>query len=141
MSRLVRFLSSPDPSPPPRSPKRVSITIRPRTNALRPHPRPLCVPLEELQTRRTGVSSIDLADIQTQDAHAGVVRNYTAPTPPQAPVLPTDLAAELSKFDAEEPSLGAAPVAVKSSSEEAGEGAAEYLSFLEKDLPSEEAHH
>jgi len=80
---------------------------------------------------------------QAKDAHAGVVRNYTAPTPPQAPALPTDLAAELSKFDAEEPTIGATSAAKStgSSTEEVGEGAQEFLAFLEKDLPKEEAHH
>ena len=70
------------------------------------------------------------------------MRNYTAPSPPKAPALPTDLAAELSKFDAEEPVIGSTAQAdTKStgSGSEEGEGAAEYLAFLEKDLPK--AHH
>lgn len=80
---------------------------------------------------------------QAKDAHAGVVRNYTAPTPPQAPALPTDLAGELSKFDAEEPTIGAsaAKSTPASTTEDAGEGAQEFLAFLEKDHPKEEAHH
>ena len=71
------------------------------------------------------------------------MRNYTAPSPPKAPALPTDLAAELAKFDSEEPVIGstatASPAAHKG--EEGGESAEEYLAFLEKDLPKAEAHH
>lgn len=77
---------------------------------------------------------------QTKDAHNGHVRNYTAPTPPKAPVLPTDLAGELSKFDSEEPTFtAAAPKAAAPT--EGGEGADEFLAFLEKDKPSADAHH
>ncbi|CAD6565430.1 MAG: hypothetical protein TREMPRED_001277 [Tremellales sp. Tagirdzhanova-0007] len=81
---------------------------------------------------------------QTQDAAASHVRKYTAPSPPKAPTLPSDLAAELSKFDAEEPVIGsAASETSKSASaglDTGGEGAADYLAFLEKDVPKE-AHH
>ena len=79
---------------------------------------------------------------QAKDAAAGSVRNYTAPTPPKAPALPTDLAAELSKFDAEEPTIGATSTkAATTSTEDSGEGAQEFLAFLEKDHPKADAHH
>jgi len=56
--------------------------------------------------------------------------------------LPTDLAAELSKFDAEEPTIGATSTkAAAPSTEESGEGAQEFLAFLEKDYPKVDAHH
>lgn len=80
---------------------------------------------------------------QAKDAHASVVRSYSAPATPTAPALPTDLAAELSKFDATEPTLGNKPAgaaAPQQSSEEHGQSAAEYLKFLEADLPKEEHH-
>lgn len=74
------------------------------------------------------------------DAHVGSVRSFAAPKAPSAPSLPTDLASELSKFDAEEPTIGgSAPKTVASS--EGGESVEEYLAFLEKDLPKADAHH
>lgn len=83
--------------------------------------------------------------IQAKDAHVGVVKSYTAPASPQAPSLPSDLSAELSKFDATEPTLASAPAAATQDvSADAGEGnagAKEYLAFLEKDLPKADAHH
>jgi len=81
---------------------------------------------------------------QAKDAHVGVVKSYTAPASPQAPSLPSDLSAELSKFDATEPALASAPAATQDVSADAGEGnagAKEYLAFLEKDLPKADAHH
>jgi F-type H+-transporting ATPase subunit h len=60
--------------------------------------------------------------------------------------LPSDLTAELSKFDATEPVLASASttadVTTSATAEEgvAG-GAKEYLEFLEKDLPKADAHH
>ncbi|ORX34419.1 ATP synthase complex subunit H-domain-containing protein [Kockovaella imperatae] len=81
------------------------------------------------------------APAQTKDAHVGNVRNYTAPSPPKAPVLPSNLAEELSKFDAEEPTLGASSTeATASSTEEQGESAQDYLNFLEADHPKKEHH-
>ncbi|KAK1926466.1 ATP synthase complex subunit H-domain-containing protein [Papiliotrema laurentii] len=77
---------------------------------------------------------------QAKDAHVGVVRNYNAPTPPQAPALPSDLHGELAKFDAQEPVIGSSskPVAA---TVDGGESAEEYLAFLEKDYPKVDAHH
>ncbi|WVQ76827.1 hypothetical protein IAR50_006501 [Cryptococcus sp. DSM 104548] len=77
---------------------------------------------------------------KSADAHKGAVRSFTAPQAPTAPSLPTDLASELSKFDAEEPALGATAKKASTTSE-ASEGVEEYLAFLEKDLPKAEAHH
>ena len=79
---------------------------------------------------------------QAKDAHVGVVRNYTAPTPPQAPTLPSNLADELSKFDAEEPVFaGSSEEATTSGHDEGGENAAQFLTFLEADMPEEKEHH
>jgi F-type H+-transporting ATPase subunit h len=78
---------------------------------------------------------------QAKDAHASVVRSYSAPATPSAPALPTDLAAELSKFDATEPTLGnKASAAAAPTSSEDGQSAAEYLKFLEADLPKPDHH-
>ncbi|AFR95157.1 F-type H+-transporting ATPase subunit H [Cryptococcus neoformans C23] len=74
------------------------------------------------------------------DAHVGSVRSFTAPKAPSAPALPTDLASELSKFDAEEPTIGGSAPKTSASSE-GGESVEEYLAFLEKDLPKADAHH
>jgi F-type H+-transporting ATPase subunit h len=71
------------------------------------------------------------------------VKNYSLPPSPKAPSLPADLAAALSEYDAAEPTLAsAAPTkAAASATEDTGSGADEFLNFLEKDLPKEEAHH
>ena len=80
---------------------------------------------------------------QPKDAHVGVVKTYSAPSPPKAPVLPSDLASELSVYNASEPAK--AEVSKKTAtnqSEDIGTGADAYLEFLEQDLPkAEEAHH
>jgi len=78
-----------------------------------------------------------------KDAHVGVVKTYSAPPTPKAPELPSDLAGELSKYDATEPTLAESPKASSSAVEE-GElsgGAKEFLAFLEKDLPKPVHHH
>ncbi|RDB17560.1 hypothetical protein Hypma_001001 [Hypsizygus marmoreus] len=74
-----------------------------------------------------------------KDAHVGVVKSYTLPPTPKAPAIPTDLAAELSAYDAAEPTKAEAVAA--GTAEEGASGADAYLSFLEQDLPKPEAHH
>ncbi|TFK68000.1 hypothetical protein BDN72DRAFT_842403 [Pluteus cervinus] len=74
-----------------------------------------------------------------KDAHVGVVKAYTLPPTPKPPVLPTDLAAELSAYDAAEP--GVAGASAQATTTEAPTGADEFLTFLEQDLPKKEAHH
>ncbi|KAG6829231.1 hypothetical protein H0H92_005233 [Tricholoma furcatifolium] len=75
-----------------------------------------------------------------KDAHVGVVKSYTLPPTPKAPVLPTDLASALAEYDATEPST--APVAqAETTSDNGASGAEAYLEFLEADLPKKEAHH
>jgi F-type H+-transporting ATPase subunit h len=80
---------------------------------------------------------------QPKDAHVGVVKTYSAPPRPKPPILSSDLASELSAYNASEPAK--AEVAKKASashSEDVGAGADAYLEFLEQDLPkAEEAHH
>ncbi|WRT64983.1 uncharacterized protein IL334_001924 [Kwoniella shivajii] len=79
---------------------------------------------------------------KSADAHVGVVKSFNAPKPPTAPTLPSDLAAELSKFDAEEPTIGGSTKAsATTASSTEGESADDYLKFLEKDLPKADAHH
>ncbi|WWC67730.1 uncharacterized protein I206_101642 [Kwoniella pini CBS 10737] len=80
---------------------------------------------------------------KSTDAHVGAVRSYSAPKPPSAPTLPSDLASELSKFDAEEPVIGGSSPksSATTSTTEAGESADDYLKFLEQDLPKKDAHH
>lgn len=72
-----------------------------------------------------------------KDAHVGLVKQYTLPPAPQPPTVPVDLASELAAYDAAEPTK----VAAAAPAEEGASGAEEYLSFLEQDLPKEEAHH
>ncbi|KAL0574449.1 hypothetical protein V5O48_007513 [Marasmius crinis-equi] len=78
-----------------------------------------------------------------QDAHVGLVKQYSAPGAPKAPSLAADLSAELSAYRSSEPSLAEAPASVSSAA--AGEGnisgADAYLDFLEQDLPKREEHH
>lgn len=74
-----------------------------------------------------------------QESAASQVRAFSAPTAPAAPALPTDLAAELAKFDAVEPTLGNNQ-AKKAETAEGGETVEEYLAFLESDLPKAEHH-
>ena len=78
---------------------------------------------------------------QTKDAHVGVVKNYSSPPTPKAPLLPVDLASELTAYDAAEPTI-ANTAAPTSASEESGAGGADaYLAFLEQDLPKPVHHH
>ncbi|TDL27020.1 hypothetical protein BD410DRAFT_741411 [Rickenella mellea] len=77
-----------------------------------------------------------------KDAHVGAVKNINIPHPPEAPAPPTNLAAELSAYDATEPSLAPAPSAKGAVvADEMGTGAKSFLNFLEQDLPRPEAHH
>ena len=77
---------------------------------------------------------------QAQDAHVGVVKAYSIPPVPQPPTLPSDLASELSAYDASEPTVAEAPVTA-SSTEQVTTGADTFLTFLEADLPKDEGHH
>jgi len=79
----------------------------------------------------------------SKDAASAHVRSFTPPSAPKAPTLPSDLAAELAKFDKVEPTLGAtsSKAATSGSAATGGESADEYLSFLEQDLPKKDAHH
>lgn len=68
---------------------------------------------------------------------------FTAPPAPKPPVLPADLASELSAYDAAEPTK-AEVEAVKPtdlSGEQVGGGAEGFLAFLEADVKPAEAHH
>jgi len=78
---------------------------------------------------------------QVKDAHVGAVKKFTLPPSPKSPALPTDLAAELEAYDAQEPTAAAPAVQATSATEEATDGAEEFLAFLEQDLPKVEHHH
>ncbi|KAF7980449.1 hypothetical protein HWV62_38304 [Athelia sp. TMB] len=80
--------------------------------------------------------------IYAKDAHVGAVKNFSAPSPPKAPALPQDLAAELSAYESSEPSKVQATQTTTTHDQTAGSGADGYLAFLEADVPkAEEAHH
>jgi len=78
-----------------------------------------------------------------KDAHVGVVKDFNAPTAPKTPELPSDLAAELSKYESAEPVAAATAESSSSSGslEDHSGGAKEFLAFLEQDLPKASAHH
>ncbi|KAF5329260.1 hypothetical protein D9619_009017 [Psilocybe cf. subviscida] len=78
-----------------------------------------------------------------KDAHVGSVKKLVLPTAPHAPTLPADLASELAAYEATEPTAAdAAPAAQAASTDgEAHAGPAEFLAFLEKDLPKPVHHH
>ena len=81
-----------------------------------------------------------MCDTQAKDAHVGVVKNFSAPPAPKPPVLPADLASELSAYDATEPVVGESKATT--STETVGTGAEQFLSFLEADEPkAADAHH
>ncbi|EUC66041.1 ATP synthase complex subunit H [Rhizoctonia solani AG-3 Rhs1AP] len=83
------------------------------------------------------------APVKAKDAHIGAVKSYTAPSAPSPPSAPTDLASELSKYDATEPTLADAPSTPSPAAQAQGEvGSADaFLAFLEQDVPKAEAHH
>jgi len=101
-------------------------------------------------SRKDFVQELYLRELKTykappapKDAHVGLVKTYSAPSQPKPPVLPSDLASELSAYDASEPTkVEVSGKAATSHTEDVGTGADAYLSFLEQDLPkAEEAHH
>ncbi|KAH9837685.1 ATP synthase complex subunit H-domain-containing protein [Rhodofomes roseus] len=76
-----------------------------------------------------------------KDAHVGVVKQYSMPPTPKPPVVPADLASELSAYDAIEPVDAAPKVADGSAAEQLTMGADTFLAFLEADEPKAEGHH
>lgn len=95
----------------------------------------MCLPISFCTTL------ISTAALQLKDAHVGAVKAFSLPHPPQPPTLPTDFAAELTAYDAAEPTKADEPAAKGSAVEELGQGAEAFLSFLEADVKSAEAHH
>ncbi|KAF8901073.1 ATP synthase complex subunit H-domain-containing protein [Gymnopilus junonius] len=75
-----------------------------------------------------------------KDSAAGSVKKFTPPPRPTPPALPSDLAAELSAYDAAEPTSSSVPAA-QTSTTEGVNGADAFLAFLEQDLPKPVAHH
>jgi len=78
---------------------------------------------------------------QAKDAHVGVVKKYSPPTAPKPPMLPVDLASELSAYDIAEPTLAEKNMVSEAEVENVETGADAYLHFLEQDPPKPEAHH
>nr|GAT52728.1 predicted protein [Mycena chlorophos] len=80
------------------------------------------------------------APVQAKDAHVGVVKTYSMPTAPKAPVLPADLASELSAYDASEPTTSQADAKAAAPAASLADGGAEaFLEVLEADVHDE--HH
>ena len=77
---------------------------------------------------------------QAKDAHVGVVKQYSLPPTPKPPVVPADLASELSAYDAAEP-VEVAAKAAAGTPEQLTTGADTFLAFLEADEPKAESHH
>lgn len=77
--------------------------------------------------------------VAAKDAHVGTVKTWSAPQKPSAPALPTDIAAELSAYDAAEPTLASTPAAGEAPA--ASSSAEEFLEMLEADPVVEEHHH
>jgi len=75
-----------------------------------------------------------------KDAHVGNVKQYTMPPTPKVPTLPSDLASDLSAYDAAEPVPAEAAKPATIASEDNITGADAYLNFLEQDLPKDEHH-
>ncbi|TIB70563.1 hypothetical protein E3Q23_04118 [Wallemia mellicola] len=71
------------------------------------------------------------------DAHVGHVKTFKQPETPAAPSVPTDLATELSSYEAAQPTFNQ-PTSTPAESANAGENAEEFLAFLEADLPKPE---
>lgn len=80
---------------------------------------------------------------QAKDAHVGAVKAFALPPKPTVPTLPSNLAAELAAYDAQEPTKAdVKPVAAAAHGEEAAiEGADNFLEVLEADVPKADAHH
>ncbi|KAH9919040.1 ATP synthase complex subunit H-domain-containing protein [Fomitopsis serialis] len=76
-----------------------------------------------------------------KDAHVGVVKQYSMPPTPKPPVVPADLASELTAYDATEPVEGAPKAAAAGAPEQLTTGADTFLTFLEADEPKAEGHH
>lgn len=100
-------------------------------------------------TRRDLVQELYLSQLKSykpapvdKDAHVGVVKPFAAPSQPQPPPLPSNIAADLAAYDTAEPQLAEQVVQKSAVEGAAGGGALEYLAFLEEDIPEEhrEAH-
>ncbi|GMK54630.1 hypothetical protein CspeluHIS016_0112160 [Cutaneotrichosporon spelunceum] len=80
------------------------------------------------------------APAKSADAHSSHVRSFAAPAAPTVPAVPSDLAGEMSKFDATEPTLGNSAAPAQAASTETSGSAQEFLEALEADLPKNEEH-
>ncbi|CAK9786506.1 hypothetical protein CC85DRAFT_326092 [Cutaneotrichosporon oleaginosum] len=80
------------------------------------------------------------APAKSADAHAQHVRSFAKPAVPAAPAVPSDLAGEMSKFDATEPTLGNNAAPTQAAAAESGGSAQQFLEAMEADLPKNEHH-
>ncbi|KAK7443549.1 hypothetical protein VKT23_015722 [Stygiomarasmius scandens] len=100
-------------------------------------------------SRKDLVQDLYLKELKTykpapaaKDAHVGVVKNFSSPSAPKPPTLPSDIAAELSAYEASEPALATADATqATTTSAEGVSGADAFLEFMEQDLPKRDAHH
>ncbi|KDQ17028.1 hypothetical protein BOTBODRAFT_223317 [Botryobasidium botryosum FD-172 SS1] len=78
-----------------------------------------------------------------KDAHVGNVKEFSAPSSPTPPSLPTDLASELAAYEQSEPTIAEVTQASATPADaESGAGGADaFLAYLEADIPKAEAHH
>jgi len=83
------------------------------------------------------------APIVAKDAHVGNVKEFSAPSSPTPPSLPTDLASELAAYEQSEPTIAEVTQASATPADaESGAGGADaFLAYLEADIPKAEAHH
>ena len=76
---------------------------------------------------------------QPKDAHVGSVKTFAVPPTPNAPTVPADLGAQLSAYDASEPTR-AESVTTAAEDDENAAGAEGFLELIERDLPKPVAH-
>ena len=69
------------------------------------------------------------------------MKSFQAPTTPQAPSTPSDFASELAAYETPEPTFATVEATKAPSVDGTGQGAKEYLAFIEADLPKADHHH
>ena len=72
------------------------------------------------------------------DAHVGQVKTFKEPQAPSAPSVPSDLASELSAYDAAQPTFQQSASSSEVEHQQEGGDADSFLAFLEQDLPKDE---
>lgn len=75
---------------------------------------------------------VDVCAIKAKDAHVGNVKELNLPKAPEPPKTPSDLASELSAYEATRPHLAEAAPATAAGSADAASSADGFLAFLEQ---------